>query len=364
MKCRFLYLVGELRPGGSERQLYYFLKSMDRERYRPELVVWNFRESDTYVPRIRALGVPIHGLSPASSRMKKLCMFRYLVNQINPEVIHSYSSYTNFATSWSAFGTRTIAIGGVRSDFDWAKKESGFLLGRLSGRWPRRQVFNSSAAAEATQAARGLFVPKHCVVVRNGLDLALFRNLPLAPNGKARILGVGSLFPVKRWDRLTAAALALKKRGLSFSIQVVGEGPLRESLNAEAQVLGVAEYIEFLGHADDIPSRLAEATFLVHPAEKEGCPNAVMEAMACGRAVVATDAGDVPHLIEEGKTGFVVRSDDEALLIERITTLIKDRSLCSRMGQAGRAKAELEFGLDRVVSETLDVYRAAGWKDA
>jgi glycosyltransferase involved in cell wall biosynthesis len=88
-----------------------------------------------------------------------------------------------------------------------------------------------------------------------------------------------------------------------------------------------------------------------------------MEAMACGRAVVATDAGDVPSLVEDGKTGFVVPRRDEATLLARMVTLITDYDLCQRMGEAGRAKAERQFGLDRFVSETLVAYRVMGWSE-
>ena len=72
-------------------------------------------------------------------------------------------------------------------------------------------------------------------MVRNGVNLELFRRLPLAANGKVHILGVGSLFPVKRWDRLTLAAVALKQRGLDFMIRIVGDGPLRASLERQAE---------------------------------------------------------------------------------------------------------------------------------
>jgi len=89
-----------------------------------------------------------------------------------------------------------------------------------------------------------------------------------------------------------------------------------------------------------------------------------MEAMACGRAVVATDAGDIPSLVDDGKTGFVVPRGDDTALVDRLEKLIVGRDLCKRMGEAGRAKAEREFGVDRLVSDTLAVYRAAGWEDA
>jgi hypothetical protein len=100
MKCRILYLVGQLSPGGSERQLYYLLKRIDRARYQPEVVVWNFCEADTYVHQIRALGVPLHSFPGGWSRFMKLRAFRRIVEQLKPEVVHSYA-YTNFAAWWA-----------------------------------------------------------------------------------------------------------------------------------------------------------------------------------------------------------------------------------------------------------------------
>jgi glycosyltransferase involved in cell wall biosynthesis len=135
-------------------------------------------------------------------------------------------------------------------------------------------------------------------------------------------------------------------------------------LQQQALRLGVADCVEFIGHSDNIPGVLAEATLLAHTSDSEGCPNVVMEAMSCGRAVVATDVGDVPYLIDDGKTGYVVCCGDDAMLAERLASLITNRDLCRRMGEAGRAKAEREFGLDRLVGETLAAYRAAGWRDA
>jgi glycosyltransferase involved in cell wall biosynthesis len=159
------------------------------------------------------------------------------------------------------------------------------------------------------------------------------------------------------------ASAALQQQGLDFLVQLVGDGPLRQALLQRALDLGIAPRVEFIAHSDDIPGLLTEATLLVHTSDNEGCPNVVMEAMACGRAVVATDAGDVPWLVDDGKTGFIVRRGDDATLVTRMATLITDRHLCRRMGKAGRAKAEREFGLDRLVTETLAAYRTIGWKD-
>ena len=103
-------------------------------------------------------------------------------------------------------------------------------------------------------------------------------------------------------------------------MQIVGDGYLGESLQRQTQDLGITDFVKFIGHHNDIPSILANATLLAHTSDSEGCPNVVMEAMACGRVVVGTDAGDIPSLVKDGKTGFVVRRGDEATLIQRLQT--------------------------------------------
>jgi glycosyltransferase involved in cell wall biosynthesis len=361
-RCRILYLAGELHKGGLERQLYYLMRTIDRERYRPAIVVWNYRESDLYVPALRALDVPIYSLSTASSRVGKLRAFRSLVRELEPEVVHSTNFYTNFAASWGALGTKAVTVGSVRNGFVWSKKSTGSLIGRVSARWPAYQIYNSFAAAEEVRRARGFFLPRHVDVVSNGLDLETFRRCHCSMDGPAQILGIGYLLPQKRWDRLLRAASQLKRRGLDYRMRIVGGGPLRASLEDLAHRLEVADRVQFEPHSDDIPGLLAQSSFLAHTADNEGCPNAVMEAMACGRAVIGTDAGDIPHLIKDGHNGYVVPLGDEMMLVERMARLIVDRQLCSQMGEAGRLKAEREFGLDRLVAGTLATYRTAGWQ--
>ena len=363
MKCDLLYLVGQLGSGGLERQLYYLLQTINRKYHRPAVTVWNDCENDVYTPQIRALGVPVLSFPQTFSASTKLIAFRRLVRELQPAVAHSYSFYTNFAVHWATRNTQTVAVGSVRGEFIRAKKESGRWLGSLSARWPREQICNSFSALEDARRSRGYFVPRRLSVVRNGLDLDRFHCVPLPVNGRVCIVGVGSLFSVKRWDRLVRAACTLKQRGFNFLMRLVGDGPLRDSLRQQAQDMGVADCFEFMGNREDIPNLLAEATFLVHTSDSEGCPNVVMEAMACGRAVVATGVGDIPLLVENGKTGFVVPRSDEEALVTHIATLISNQDLCHRMGSAGRIKAEQEFGLDRLVTETLNVYRAVGWKD-
>jgi glycosyltransferase involved in cell wall biosynthesis len=336
---------------------------MDRQRYKPVVVVWNYREKDRYIHEIRALHVPVLCVGNERSRIGKLVAFRRMVSRLFPEVIHSFSSYTNIAVWWAAFGSTAIPVGSVRNSFLFTRKDAGMILGRACARWPQAQIFNSEAARNTAESWATPFKPNRMYLVRNGLDLNYFIPKPYPSN--ISLLAVGSLYPRKRWERLIKIISLLSARVVGrFQVRLVGDGPLRGELEELSRRLGVDGLIQFLGPRNDIPALLADSTFLVHTAEDEGCPNVVMEAMACSRAVVAMDAGDIPFLIEDGKTGFVVRRGDETRFAERVFELLSDHELCRRMGLAARAKAEREFRLERLVSETLAVYKAEGWKDA
>jgi glycosyltransferase involved in cell wall biosynthesis len=362
INCRLLYLIGQLGMGGCERQLCYLLQSMDRERYRPAVAVWNLCHRDVYASHIRALGIPLYSFPGTLSGAAKLKAFRRLVKELEPEVVHSYSFYTNFAARWGTLGLKIVLVGSIRNNFVIELRLAGRVLGRLSARWPETQICNSIAAKNAVKHAAWPFKPSRLHVVHNRLDIGRFRYVPSLPD-KPTLLAVGRLHPEKRWDRLLKVIAFAAASSERFLVRHVGEGFLLENLQAQARKLGVSRLIEFLGTQSDIGTFLEDSTFLIHTADDEGCPNVVMEAMACGRAVVATDAGDIPYLVEDGKTGFVVRRGDDATLAKRMLTLIADRDLCQRMGEAGRAKAEREFGLNHLISETLAVYRTAGWKD-
>lgn len=361
MECRFLYLVGQLGLGGLERQLYDLLRLMDRERYKPAVVVWHYSPDDHYNGEISALDVPVMPLGNHLSRSAKLSALRNLVSSVRPEVIHSYSFHTNIAAWWATRGTGTISIGSLQNTFYTERHASGKVLGRVCARWPHGQVYNSFNAEQEAKHSATFFRPRRIYVVTNGVDLTKFS--PQGHPQQGYILAMGSLYPRKRWDRLIRAVAHLAPKGLCPEVMHVGSGPLGGELEAMAKDLHVEHLVRFLGARHDIPSLLGGAAFLVHTAEVEGCPNVVLEAMACGRAVVGTDAGDIPYLVEDGKTGFVVPREDKAALANRIATLLKDRELCRRMGEAGRMKAEKAFGLDRFRSEIFAAYRAEGWED-
>jgi len=303
------------------------------------------------------------GVSRQGSLPGRLAALRRTVRDLSARILHSHSFYTNFYSWAAATGTPAIPVGSFQSGYWAQRREKGALLGRLCSRYPRFQISNNRRAVEEAESSGSWFQPERLAIVPNGVRLDYFSASPLPDNEEPLIVGLGSLVAYKRWELLVAAAGELKRRGLRFRLTIAGEGPERRRLQDSAQREDVAERLDLPGMVDDVPALLARCSFLVHTSDIEGLPNAVLEAMACGRAVVATDAGDLPYLIDDGTTGFVVPRGDIERLSERMAALLADRQKAVEMGRAGRKKAEAEYGMNRLVSETLAAYREAGWRD-
>ena len=178
--------------------------------------------------------------------------------------------------------------------------------------------------------------------------LALLPNpLPCAPKAGAcgdqsrasGFISVARLVPQKGLDVLIAALPRLSGSAAEWQVFLVGDGPEREALQQQADDLGVSSRLRCLGFRSNPDQFLAEAAVFVLPSRFEGMPNALLEAMAAGLAVIVTDASPGPlEVVEPGVSGLVVPSDDPAALAEAMQALASDPERCRRMGAAAKAR--------------------------
>jgi glycosyltransferase involved in cell wall biosynthesis len=125
----------------------------------------------------------------------------------------------------------------------------------------------------------------------------------------------------------------------------------------KAQAAGLGDAVHFLGHVDDMQGLLNSSDIVALPSlEGEAFPRSVLEAMACGKPVVATDVGGVREAVLEGRTGFLVPAGSTTELASRLQALVVDETLRERMGQSGRRRAEALFGATHTAARTIDVY--------
>lgn len=207
-------------------------------------------------------------------------------------------------------------------------------------------------------------------VVRCGVDSEAFR--PREPDGTTSpvderapfdIVCVGRLHEKKGHVYLVDAVARLRERGVSLRCHLVGEGDQRPRLEARIRELDLEDEVEVLGRQpqDRVIDLLATADVMVLPSvhtpsgRKEGIPVALMEAMASGLPVVATDLSGIPELVEPEKTGLLVPERDPAALADAIQRLVDDPGLRRRLATAGRAKVAREFDRHRNVRRLYDL---------
>jgi len=153
----------------------------------------------------------------------------------------------------------------------------------------------------------------------------------------------------------------LKAAGVAARFALVGDpDPENPASVPQEQLAGWAEEgaVECWGRRTDMPEVLAEAHIVCLPSYREGLPKALIEAAAAGRAIVATDVPGCREVVAAGDNGLLVPARNAAALAEALRALIADPGSRRRMGRRGREIAEAEFAVERIVAETLAVYRA------
>lgn len=174
----------------------------------------------------------------------------------------------------------------------------------------------------------------------------------------AVVLGaVAQLIPRKGHATLFRSIADLAAAHPDLRVICFGAGGLEAELERQLAALGLAGRVTLAGFRDDLPALLPGLDLLVHAATREGLGVAVLEALAAGVPVVAAAAGGVPDVIEDGVTGLLVAPSDSAALAEAIDRMLSDRTLRSRVIEAGAAKVEQEFSIARMVRGNLEVYR-------
>jgi glycosyltransferase involved in cell wall biosynthesis len=199
----------------------------------------------------------------------------------------------------------------------------------------------------------------HCGVDASRYDPARW---PRRASARLRLLNVARLVPNKAHPLLLRAVAALLESGVECELAIVGDGPERERLVAEARALGISDRLRLPGSVgqDQLPGHYAEADLFCLPSFAEGLPVVLMEAMAMELPVVAPRLAGIPELVEDGVSGRLVVPGSLEALVAALRGLAHDPEERARMGAAGRRKVIAEFDprasaarIERVLRERL-----------
>lgn len=271
--------------------------------------------------------------------------------------VHAYFAHT--PTDVARAASRLL---GVPYGFSTHAKDARKVPADALRRRSREAACVVACNPDVAQTFRSLGVDTH--LIPHGVDLDRFPPTPVPEGSPFRLLAVGRLVPKKGFDVLLEAVAGLLG---PWQLTLVGDGPERDRLEGLAGARGVTDRVHFAGsctHAD-LPAHYARAHVVVVPSvedasgDRDGLPNVVLEAMASGRPVVASDIGATASAIAPGRTGLLVRPGDALALTRAVDRLARQPSLGVEFGRHARRLVEDRFDLDRCTRRLERVLEAA-----
>jgi glycosyltransferase involved in cell wall biosynthesis len=340
-KIRVLEILATLKPAGAENVVLSLATRMDRTKFEVAVVSLYDPFPCGLEPQLQSQNVSVWHLG--KHRGPDLRIFgrlRRVVQQFQPDVIHSHCYVTRYTT-----GIEAPVM--VHTVHNLATTEVG-VVGRLFHRYAfQRAVRPVAVGGAVADSICRLYGSPPFAIIPNGIDVQRFwrpevRQQWRQANGfrsdDLLVVSVGRLEPQKNPVALANAIARVPNAHLLF----VGQGKLRPKLSGR-------ERVHLLGVRADIPEVLASADVFALASHWEGLPLAVMEAMAAGLPVAATRVGCIPEVVEDGRTGFLIPPGDEVELASVLNRLATDASLRNQMGAAGRARS-MSFDVQTMVA--------------
>jgi len=275
------------------------------------------------------------------------------------DVLHIHSHLYFSSTLAALFGRRTdipvvVTNHGLVSQTAprWIQRLYNPTVGKFTFETGDRILCYTETDKQRLQE-RGIDTP--ISVVPNGIDCSWFR--PSAADPSDQLLFVGRLKEGKGPQYLLEAFGRLASDYPDYSLQLVGDGPLREELEAQASTLGIADRVSFRGEVpnDELPALYADSRAFVLPSRSEGLPRTVLEAMACGRPVVTSDLPQLRPLVED--VGYTFETGSVDRLVDTLTTVLDaDDDRLDRFGTRARKRVESTYSWEDTVERTVAEY--------
>jgi len=363
---KILFTIPNFITAGSGGAMLNIIKQLDKERFEPAVAV--LRLGGRLDEEVRRMGIPLIDapftipVKPYANLLQRAKEAARMFKPYGFDVWHSFhygDDYTEALIARFA-GTRSWVF--TKKNMNWSSRA-----------WFLRSLLAGGIVAQNTDMLKEFFdTPFFRGKVRlipRGVDLEKFRPTErgisdsLNQQGvsdKAVTIGcVAHLVPVKGHPTLIEALAGLPGAHLFLAGKPMDEAYSQE-LHELADRLGVSGRVHFLGGVEDVPAFLAEMDVVVLPTwdkwRREGCPVALLEAMACGKACVATDIPGSRDIIEDGVSGLLVAPENAQALAGAIGRLMDDQELRDRMGKAARLRVETNFSIDKEVAAHEQLY--------
>lgn len=369
-KIKVIHVITRFDKGGSAENTFLTVRDLDKERYDPVLVmgassIGNSADPETtavqaniaatieHGVRLISLGHLVRDLRPVSDLIAFFSLLR-IIRSERPHIVHTHTSKAGILGRWAAFFCRVPLIVHTPHGhvfwgyFDPWKTRLFILLERWTARITTAIV--TLTPQEREDHLRFRIAPEEkFTVIHSGVDLRRFladRSLPagteteLGISPEATVVGtVGRLTAVKGQEVLIRAVSEPIRRGERLFLVLLGEGELRRELEQLTLRMGIEKNVRFLGWRPDVARIMTACDIVCLPSHNEGMGKVLVEAMALGKPIIASDIGGIRDMVHSGENGFLVPVGDVHAWAEAIARLCRDPERRRSMGDVGRQMA-------------------------
>jgi glycosyltransferase involved in cell wall biosynthesis len=284
---------------------------------------------------------------------------RAIIGKRSIDIVHSHGYKADLYALAATRGTKVLL---VATCHNWPGKSLALRVYAVLDRLGLRYFAHIACVSEEVSKRLGKsgVATGKTTLIPNGIDTQAFQYATPAENirtnrpGEILVGVVGRLVREKGCEVLLRAAAEIADEFPELRIVIVGEGPERASLEQQANELGLGRRVHFAGKRQDMPGIFASFDIFVLPSFGEGMPMAVLEAMAAGKAIIATKVGEIPKLLLNEDFGLLVQPNHVGELRDALARLLRDCNLRESMGRNGVERVVLLFSLERMT----DAYRA------
>ncbi|HEX7377175.1 MAG TPA: glycosyltransferase [Pirellulales bacterium] len=357
---RVLHIIPTLDRSGAEKQLTLLATGLARKSFDPHVCA--LTRGGPYAADLRGAGIPVMEIGK-SFKADPAAFFRLKrhIAALRPDLVHTWLFAANSYGRAAALAAGVKHIIAAERCVDPWKVWHELAIDRWLARRSNRIVVNSGGVRDF-YVRQGL-PPEKFTIIPNGISprpVDACRAELLAEFGlpeQAKVIGaVGRLWPQKRVKDLIWAADLLKVIRDDVHLLIFGDGPQRARLERFRRQVRIEDKVHFLGHRGDVARWMPHFDLLWLASEYEGLPNVVLEAMAAGLPVVATDISGNRDLIVPEETGYLVPVGDRAALARHANQLLDDHELSRRLGEAGRQRVLAEYTVERMVERHERLY--------
>jgi len=362
-----LHVIGGLDVGGAEVLLRHICGHINKSRYK--ITVCSLGNKGLIGREIEQLGIPVIGLG-TSGRAYDLRVTRQLLGLIkafHPDVIHCHMFKANFHGRVAGVGAGVPVIIATEQNRYEGKRKVDIWADRLLAQVSSKIIACSESVKQFTAQQEGIPLERF-VVIHNGINTSDFftngkdgdqARKELGFEKNALVIGtVGRLVEQKGHRYLVDAMRQILQAFPMTRALIVGEGDLRQKLEEQVASMGLSGYVKFAGSRRDIPRLLSAMNVFAFPSLWEGLPIALMEAMAIGLPVVASDVDGIPEVVDNEITGMLMPPRNSALLAEALMTILDNQTLARMMGKRGRERVLSQFTIDHYLERLDALYQS------